>query len=38
MSVRLQRLVPMLPVRSIPANVEFYQTLLGFKVERRNDE
>jgi catechol 2,3-dioxygenase-like lactoylglutathione lyase family enzyme len=38
MSARLQRLVPMLPVRSMPASVEFYQKLLGFEVERRNDE
>ena len=37
-SVKLQRLVPMLPVRSMPASVEFYQKLLGFEVETRNDE
>ena len=37
-SVRLQRLVPMLPVRSMPASVEFYEKLLGFSVETRNDE
>ena len=34
-SVRLQRLVPMLPVRSMPASVEFYEKLLGFSVETR---
>ena len=27
----------MLPVRSMPASVEFYQKMLGFEVERRND-
>jgi len=37
-SVKLQRLVPMLPVRSMPASVEFYQKVLGFEVETRNDE
>ena len=28
----------MLPVRSMPASVEFYQKLLGFEVETHNDE
>lgn len=37
-SLRLQRLVPMLPVRSMPVSVEFYQKMLGFEVETRNDE
>ena len=32
----LQRLIPMLPVRSMPASVEFYAKL-GFAVENRND-
>jgi catechol 2,3-dioxygenase-like lactoylglutathione lyase family enzyme len=35
--VRMNRLVPMLPVKSMAASVEFYQTL-GFSVERRSDE
>lgn len=33
----LQRLVPMLPVTSMPVSVEFYQKL-GFSVEQRNDD
>jgi catechol 2,3-dioxygenase-like lactoylglutathione lyase family enzyme len=33
----MNRLIPMLPVRSMPASVEFYEKL-GFSVERRNDE
>jgi uncharacterized glyoxalase superfamily protein PhnB len=36
--MKLNRLVPMLPVRSMPASVEFYQKMLGFKVEQRNDD
>ncbi len=28
----------MLPVRSMPASVDFYCTMLGFEVERRNDD
>jgi catechol 2,3-dioxygenase-like lactoylglutathione lyase family enzyme len=35
--VRMSRLIPMLPVRSMPASVEFYQKL-GFDVEQRNDD
>src|SRR5262245_35811550 len=34
--MKLNRLVPMLPVRSMPGSVEFYEKL-GFKVENRND-
>lgn len=34
--MRLTRLIPMLPVRSMPASVEFYLKL-GFRVEQRND-
>jgi predicted enzyme related to lactoylglutathione lyase len=34
----LTGLVPMLPVRSMPARVEFYEKVLGFSVEGRNDE
>ncbi|HKV11820.1 MAG TPA: VOC family protein [Thermoanaerobaculia bacterium] len=32
----MNRLIPMLPVKSMPASVEFYQKL-GFSVEKRND-
>jgi catechol 2,3-dioxygenase-like lactoylglutathione lyase family enzyme len=32
----MKRLVPMLPVKSMSASVEFYQKL-GFTVEQRND-
>ena len=35
--MKLTRLIPMLPVRSMPASVEFYQKL-GFSVETRNDD
>lgn len=33
---KLTALIPMLPVRSMPASVDFYSKL-GFTVERRND-
>lgn len=33
----MTRLIPMLPVRSMSASVEFYQKL-GFTVERRQDD
>ena len=33
----MSRIIPMLPVRSMPASVEFYQEL-GFSVEQRNDD
>jgi catechol 2,3-dioxygenase-like lactoylglutathione lyase family enzyme len=32
----MNRLIPMLPVASMPASVDFYQRL-GFNVEKRND-
>ena len=35
--MKMNRLIPMLPVKSMPASVEFYQKL-GFSVERRNDD
>lgn len=35
--MKMTRLTPMLPVRSMPASVEFYRKL-GFEVEKRNDE
>ena len=35
--MKMTRVVPMLPVRDMPASVEFYRKL-GFEVEQRNDE
>ena len=35
--MKMTRLIPMLPVRSMPASVEFYQKL-GFTIEQRNDD
>jgi catechol 2,3-dioxygenase-like lactoylglutathione lyase family enzyme len=35
--MKMNRLTPMLPVRSMPASVEFYEKL-GFTIERRNDD
>jgi catechol 2,3-dioxygenase-like lactoylglutathione lyase family enzyme len=35
--MKMARLIPMLPVRSMPASVEFYQKL-GFSIEHRNDD
>ena len=35
--MKMIRLVPMLPVKSMPASVEFYRKL-GFIVEKRNDD
>jgi catechol 2,3-dioxygenase-like lactoylglutathione lyase family enzyme len=35
--MKMDRLIPMLPVRDISASIEFYQKL-GFSVENRNDE
>jgi len=34
--MRMERLIPMLPVGSMPRSVEFYQRL-GFTVESKND-
>jgi len=34
--MKMRRLIPMLPVSSMPASVNFYQQL-GFSVEQRND-
>jgi uncharacterized glyoxalase superfamily protein PhnB len=34
--MKLTRLIPMLPVRSMPDSIAFYQKL-GFTVENRND-
>jgi len=35
--MRMNRLIPMLPVKSMAASLAFYQKL-GFSIERRNDE
>lgn len=35
--MKMTRLIPMLPVRSMPAAVDFYCRKLGFEVEKRND-
>lgn len=35
--MKMNRLIPMLPVKSMPASVEFYQKL-GFSIEQRNDQ
>ena len=35
--MKMNRLIPMLPVKSMPASVVFYQKL-GFSVEERNDD
>lgn len=35
--MKMNRLIPMLPVSNMPASVAFYQKL-GFDTERRNDE
>lgn len=36
--MKMTRLIPMLPVRSMPESVRFYNEKLGFEVEKRNDE
>jgi catechol 2,3-dioxygenase-like lactoylglutathione lyase family enzyme len=35
--MKMNRLIPMLPVRSMPESVAFYQKL-GFRIEQRNDD
>lgn len=35
--MKMTRLIPMLPVRSMPASVAYYRKL-GFSVEQRNDD
>jgi catechol 2,3-dioxygenase-like lactoylglutathione lyase family enzyme len=35
--MKMTRLIPMLPVRSMPASVDFYCGMLGFEVEKRDD-
>jgi uncharacterized glyoxalase superfamily protein PhnB len=34
----MDRMIPMLPVKSMPASVDFYRQKLGFEVEKRNDD
>ena len=34
--MKMNRLIPMLPVKSMPASVDFYCKMLGFEVEERN--
>lgn len=36
--MKMNRLIPMLPVKSMPASVAFYCGMLGFEVESRNDD
>ena len=35
--MKMNKLIPMLPVKSMPASVDFYCGILGFEVEKRND-
>jgi len=35
--MKMTRLIPMLPVASVPASIEFYEKL-GFTVEKRNED
>jgi uncharacterized glyoxalase superfamily protein PhnB len=36
--MKMTRLIPMLPVKNMPASVDFYCEKLGFEVEQRNDD
>lgn len=36
--MKMNRLIPMLPVKSMPASVDFYCGMLGFVTESRNDD
>ena len=36
--MKMTRLIPMLPVKSMPVSVNFYCGMLGFEVEKRNDD
>ena len=36
--MKMARLIPMLPVKSMPVSVNFYCGILGFEVETKNDE
>jgi catechol 2,3-dioxygenase-like lactoylglutathione lyase family enzyme len=35
--MKMNRVIPMLPVKSMPASIEFYRKL-GFSVEQKNDQ
>ena len=35
--MKMNRLIPMLPVKSMQVSVDFYCRMLGFEVENRND-
>ena len=35
--MKMNRLIPMLPVKSVPASIAFYQKL-GFSIEQSNDD
>ncbi len=36
--MKMNGLIPMLPVKSMPASLDFYCGMLGFEVEERNDD
>ena len=36
--MKMNRLIPMLPAKSMPASLNFYCGMLGFVVENRNDD
>lgn len=36
--MKMTQIIPMLPVKSMPASVDFYCRLLGFEVEKQQDE
>ena len=36
--MKMTRMIPMLPVKSIQVSVDFYCGMLGFEVEQQNDE
>jgi uncharacterized glyoxalase superfamily protein PhnB len=36
--MKMTRLIPMLPVKSMPVSVNFYCGMLGFEVETRRDD
>ena len=36
--MKMTRLIPMFPVKNMPASVNFYCGMLGFEVEKRRDD
>ena len=36
--MKMKQVIPMLPVKSMPASVNFYCGMLGFTVEKRHDD